>query len=73
MSNEKELPKSGRGGARPGAGRGSGDKTKISVSVDEDNWQNALTIWKRKPSWLVDELVANYVAGHERSQEARAV
>ena len=72
MSTAKELKKMGRGGARPGAGRGSGDKTKISVTVDEENWQTALSKWPGKPSWLVDTLIADYVNGEE-AHEARAV
>jgi len=73
MSNAKIEPKSGRGGARPGSGRGAGDKTKISVSVDEENWQVALAIWRKRPSWLVDDLIADYVEWHEKRSAARAI
>jgi hypothetical protein len=63
MSTEKDTKKSNRGGARPGAGRpkGSGEKMKICVSVNERNWQAALSKWKKKGSWLVDWLVADFV------------
>jgi len=65
MSNAKQI-KSRWGGARDGAGRGAGDKTKICVSVDEDNWQIALSKWKKRPSWLVDALISDYIDGCER-------
>jgi hypothetical protein len=64
MSTENSEKKSRRGGARLGAGRpkGSGEKTKICVSVNEGNWDNAVRQWKpRKPSWLVDKLISRYV------------
>jgi hypothetical protein len=60
------------GGARKGAGRGAGDKTKICVSVDEENWQSALSKWKQKPSWLVDCLISDYVSGMEKQQREEA-
>jgi hypothetical protein len=72
MSTEKVI-NSGHGGAREGSGRGAGDKTKISVSVDEENWQSALSIWKGRPSWLVDNLIADYVAGNLECREPEAV
>ena len=68
MSNEN-FGGYGWGGARQGAGRGGGDKTKICVSVDEETWQSALDIWKNRPSWLVDTLIADYVAGNEKARE----
>jgi hypothetical protein len=71
MSIEKRTEK-GWGGPRLGAGRGAGDKTKICVSVDEENWQSALEIWKNRPSWLVDALIADYVNGVEKGREVRA-
>jgi hypothetical protein len=51
------------GGRRNGAGRpkNSGTKTKICVSVREDNWNTAVKRWNQKPSWLVDQLVLRYV------------
>ena len=52
------------GGKRTGAGRpgGSGQKQKICVSVNEQNWHVALSLWKpEKPSHLVDGLVSRYV------------
>ena len=68
MSNEKMKKKERRGGARKGAGRpsGGGEKTKICVSVTGKIWDAALSIWRRKrrqrkPSWLVNELVRDYV------------
>jgi hypothetical protein len=54
--------KDGRGGPRQNTGpkRGSGKKTKISISVDKSNWHNALDRWKDKGSQLVDRLVLRY-------------
>lgn len=72
MSTEKQRKK-GWGGARLGSGRGAGDKAKICVSVDEDNWQAALTVWKGRKSWLIDYLLANYVDGNDIAQKARAI
>lgn len=46
---------------RPGPKPGTGKKTKISVSVDERNWNNALAQWKDKGSQLVDRLIWRYV------------
>jgi hypothetical protein len=45
----------------------SGENTKICVSVNEKNWNTALKRWQRyrrqrKPSWLVDKLIAYYVS-----------
>ena len=63
MSNKKTEKKSKWGGWRKGAGRpkNSGEKTKICVSVHENNWNTAVKHWKKRPSWLVDRLVARYV------------
>ncbi|MGO8699748.1 MAG: hypothetical protein ACLQVY_18765 [Limisphaerales bacterium] len=63
MSDEKVEKRGGRGGARKNAGRpkGSGTKTKICLSVDQDNWYAAVKRWKQKPSWLVDGLISYYV------------
>jgi hypothetical protein len=63
MSKDKSKRKFGWGGRRPGAGRpeGSGEKVKISVSVDLENWENALSRWRKKASHLVDSLVAAYI------------
>ena len=66
---KKKTSHHGWGGAREGSGRGAGDKTKICVSVDEENWQCALSIWKQRPSWLVDNLIADYITGIQDSQE----
>ena len=63
------IPKTdGRGGRRKGAGRkaGSGENTKICVSVHGENWNTAVKQWQRKrkqrkPSWLVDRLISYYV------------
>ena len=50
------------GGARKGAGRPEGEtKTKICVSVNSENWHAALSRWKKKGSWLVDLLLADFV------------
>jgi hypothetical protein len=72
MSTEK-TSNNEWGGARQGSGRGAGDKTKICVSVDEENWQSALSIWKKRPSWLVDNLIADYIAGNGGIQETEAI
>ena len=51
------------GGKRPRSGRkkGSGKMMKISVSVDKQNWHNALAHWDDKGSQLVDRLVLRYI------------
>lgn len=72
MSTQK-LVENSHGGARAGSGRGAGDKMKICVSVDEENWQSALAIWKNRPSWLVNDLIADYVAANEKSLTEAAV
>jgi len=61
--SKKKNKKSNWGGSRKNAGRpeGSGEKTKITVSVHEKNWNNALRRWKQKPSWLVDGLILRYI------------
>jgi hypothetical protein len=68
MSIARDKTVDGRGGARINSGphKGNGKKTKICVSVTDAVWQDALSIWRRryrqgKPSWLVDELVSQYV------------
>jgi hypothetical protein len=63
MSNKKTIKKSKWGGSRKNAGRpeGSGEKTKITVSVHEENWNTAVKCWKKRPSWLVDGLISRYV------------
>lgn len=52
-----------RGGARLNSGPkpGSGEMTKICVSVHEKNWDTAVRRWKKKPSWLVNALITRYV------------
>jgi hypothetical protein len=62
MSTNIANKNKGWGGPRRGSGpkTGSGKKTKISVSVDESNWQAALSHWKDKGSRLVDRLVLRY-------------
>jgi len=61
MASEK-INENSWGGARKGAGRKEGGtKTKICVSVNEDNWNSALKRWRKKPSWLVDSLVSGYL------------
>jgi hypothetical protein len=61
MENNKK--KSQWGGFRVGAGRklGSGEKTKICVSVDRKSWQSAVSKWNAKPSWLVETLLRKYL------------
>ncbi|MGA2173778.1 MAG: hypothetical protein ABSH38_02225 [Verrucomicrobiota bacterium] len=63
MSNEKMKKKSGWGGWRKNAGRKPrpGGTVKICVSLNEQNWQAARNQWKKKPSWLVDWLVSDYI------------
>lgn len=68
MPTDFEEKKDGRGGARPNTGPklGSGTRKQICVSVQKQNWDNALKRWQRgrrqrKPSWLVDGLLAYYV------------
>ena len=63
MSTKLIKKRDGRGGPRIGTGpkKGSGKKTKISVSVDKMNWQTALSRWQDKGSQLVDRLVWRYV------------
>jgi len=63
MSKEKTI-KFAHGGARPNSGpkRGSAEKIKICVSVNSNNWKTAVRCWKRKPSWLVDGLISDYVS-----------
>jgi len=72
--NKKTEKKSNWGGWRDGAGRpkNSGEKTKICVSVHETNWNTAVKRWKKKPSWLVDKLVARYVNSGGSILEAEA-
>lgn len=72
--------RSGRGGIRKGAGRkkNSGENIKISVSVQEKSWNTALAHWRRgrkqrKPSWLVDKLIAYYVETGGSILETEAV
>jgi hypothetical protein len=61
MSKEKRK-KNQWGGARKGAGRPEGEtKEKICVSVNRENWQAALRIWKEKQSWLVDALLTDFI------------
>jgi hypothetical protein len=79
MSIKYREKKSGRGGLRNGAGRKSntGESTKICVSVHEGNWNTAIKRWQRyrrqrKPSWLVDRLIAHYVKTKGRILEVEA-
>jgi hypothetical protein len=62
MSMEK-VKKKKWGGKRAGAGRppGAGKKMKICVSVNRENWHDALHQWKKKQSWLVDWLIAEFI------------
>jgi hypothetical protein len=69
----ENITKNGHGGARKGSGRGAGDKTKICVSVDDENWQSALDIWKQRPSWLVDNLISDYVESNDKRRMKEAV
>jgi hypothetical protein len=62
-TNKNKKTSKGWGGYRPGSGpkKGSGSHKKISVSVDRNNWQNALYKSKLGPSQLVNELILEYV------------
>jgi hypothetical protein len=63
MSNKNKQKKPKWGGFRKGSGRpkDSGEKTKICVSVHNENWNTAVKRWKKKPSWLVDGLISRYI------------
>jgi hypothetical protein len=63
MSTKTKQKQSAWGGYRNGSGRklNSGEKTKICVSVHEENWNSAVRRWKKKPSWLVDRLILGYL------------
>jgi hypothetical protein len=73
MSKEK-IKKFYHGGARRNSGRkkGSGLKRKICVSVNEENWQAALSRWSDKGSRLVDRLLSHYLEKGESDLELRA-
>jgi len=62
MSIENNDKNERRGGYRKRAGhpKTGETKTKISISVDELNWQAALERWKDKGSRLVDRLIVRY-------------
>jgi len=52
------------GGARPGAGRPSGQtKSKVSVSIDSDVLRHSLEKWDGKLSPLVEKLLRSYLDG----------
>jgi hypothetical protein len=74
MSTEENGKTERRGGFRCKAGRkkGSGTKTKICVSVDEQNWQAAISRWDRKRSWLVNALILRYVETNGGILETKA-
>jgi hypothetical protein len=63
MSTDINEKKERRGGFRENAGRkkGTGKKTKICLSVTEKTWDDAVDLWKKKPSWLVDGLISYYM------------
>jgi hypothetical protein len=63
MSMDKNEKIERRGGFRKRAGRkkGSGTKIKICLSVTEKTWDDAVDLWKKKPSWLVDGLISHYM------------
>lgn len=59
---KKVGKESKKGGARPGAGRPEGQtKKKVSVSVDEETLESALSKWGGKLSPLVEKLLRSYV------------
>jgi hypothetical protein len=72
-STKKVGKESNRGGARAGAGRPEGKtKEKISVSVDSDALQKALSTWKGKTSQLVEQLLKDYASTREREHGGKA-
>jgi hypothetical protein len=82
LSSMKNRTKSRNwGGARPNSGPkpGSGEMTKICVSVNAGNWQSALSRWgkeqsgKAKGSWLVDRLIQAYIENGVPSREVEAI
>ncbi len=56
--------KSNWGGFRKGAGRTGrsriGGTIKKCISVGQENWDTALSIWNETPSRLVDDLLVRY-------------
>jgi len=74
MSINNSNKNDGRGGPREGTGpkKGSGKKTKISVSVDKSNWHTALARWNDKGSQLVDRLILRYVDSNGSILKPRA-
>src|SRR5208283_4710287 len=74
MSKEK-VKNNNWGGKRAGAGRpaGTAKKVKICVSVNRQNWQDALSSWTGKASHLVEKLVSAYVKQGESSQSLEAI
>jgi hypothetical protein len=63
MSKKKTTKKSSWGGARKGSGRplGSGTKVKISVSVNAENWQNAIKAFAGTASAFIDKLIVDFI------------
>ena len=60
---KKVGKESKRGGHRKGSGRPPGTtKRKISVSVDQENFDLAIKKWGDKPSKLIDSLIKDYVS-----------
>jgi len=74
MSNEKRK-KFSHGGARTNSGpkKGSGEKTKICVSVSKQTWQVALRSWTGKASHLVNMLVSDHVKRNASDQKLDAI
>lgn len=67
---KKVGKESKRGGTRPGAGRPEGKtKEKISVSVDSEVLQKALSGWKGKTSQLVEMLLSSYALSKTSANE----
>ena len=64
MNEEKRKTKSSNwGGRRPNSGRPPSGilKKKVSVSVSQKVWEQAMGIWDGKASHLVDKLLKEYV------------
>jgi len=64
MSNKRIKKKTSWGGCRKGSGKKPrlGGTVKICVSLNEENWQAAVNLWKPgKPSHLVNGLALRYV------------
>ena len=70
MNEEKRKIKSNNwGGRRPNSGRPATGilKKKVSVSISQKVWEQAMDIWDGKASHLVDKLLKDYVGETPKS------